>query len=138
MNALLKAIYDKLCADTTLTALLSTHAGLPAIFTSDIVPRGTSLPYCVMGLVSDEPYDTKDTRGRSVIVDIQVWYPSEGSVLNLNAAAERVRTLLHRVLLTVEGFNQIITSCSGPMDLSPDPIAWGRNVELRTILFNSV
>ena len=56
---LTEALYDRLTGDATLTALLATYNGDPAVFTTDPAPGDAELPYIVTaGHVSDEPFDT--------------------------------------------------------------------------------
>jgi len=44
MSALTEAIYDRLAGDGTLTSLLATYEGAPAIFTTDPVPGMRNCP----------------------------------------------------------------------------------------------
>lgn len=130
---LTKPLYDKLAADGTLTALLSTYNSLPAIFTMDPVPLQADLPYIITaGHVSDIPFDTKTQNGRQVVRDIRCYAPISGSVVTVEAIAERVRALLHRQPLTIDGTNWIISDCSGPT-VADEEDAYGRIVTLNVI-----
>jgi len=124
------AIYDKLSVDGTLTGLLSDYNGSPAIFTSHPAPGDAELPYIVTaGEVSHLPFDTKTTRGRELIRDVRCYAEAGGSVIVIEAMAERVRALLHRQELVISGFNWIISNCSGPL-AADERDAYGRIISL--------
>lgn len=133
MNALLTAIHTLLSTDGTLIAKLSKFRGIPAVFTGADVPAAAITPYVWITVVADEPSDTKNSVGRELLIDVQVWFPDTASVKDLNVAAERIRTLLHRAPLTITGYTNIIASCS-LTPLAPDNGEIGRNIELRSIL----
>jgi len=110
------AIYDKLTADATLTAMLTSYNGSPAVFTIDPVPGDAVRPYLVTaGEAVQTPFDTKTTRGRDVIRDVRCYADADGSAVVIEAIAERVRAVLHRQPLTIAGFDWILSDCSGPI-----------------------
>jgi hypothetical protein len=116
MGAVTQAIYNKLAGDATLTAMLSTYKGAPAIFTSDPRPGDSELPCIVTaGEVTQSPADTKTSRGRLIRRDVRCYAPPLGSDQTVEAIAERVRTLLHRQSLTVTGFGWIYSMVDGPI-----------------------
>lgn len=128
------AIHAFLVADGTLTALLNTYGGEPAVFTTDSAPDGAVLPYIVTaGAVSHLPFDTKLTRGHTISRDIQCYAPSGGSAITVEAIADRVRALLHRQPVSVYGYNWIMSVCSGPF-AADEPDAYGRVVNLTVTL----
>lgn len=131
MNALTQAIYERLAGDATLTALLATYRGEPAVFVTDPAPGDAELPYIVSaGDVTDVPRDTKTTRGREVRRDVRCYAPADGVASLVETMAERVRKLLHRHPLAVEGYETWIAEVSGPIG-ADEPGAYGRIVTLR-------
>lgn len=110
------AIYDLLAADGTLVGLLAAYEGEPAIFTVQPAPGDAILPYIVTaGQVVDGAWDTKTTRGRAVIRDVRCYAAADGSAVVIEAIAERVRALLHRQPLDIDGFTWVISDCNGPI-----------------------
>ena len=131
MSAITEAIYDVLAGDATLTALLTTYGGEPAIFTTDPAPGDAELPYIVSaGEVAQSPWDTKTTRGRVATRDVRCYTDATGSAVAVEAIAERVRALLHRQTLAITDFTCVIADCSGPV-VADGPDAYGRIVTVR-------
>lgn len=125
------ALYDRLAGDATLTALLATYRGEPAIFTVDPAPPDAALPYIVTaGSVVDNAWDTKTTRGRQVWRDVRCYAPATGSSVTVEAIAERVRALLHRHYLEVDDHVTYLAETAGPI-ASGDTEAYGRIVTVR-------
>lgn len=125
-----EAIYDALAGDATLTALLATYGGEPAIFTTDPAPGDAVLPYIVSaGEVAQSPWDTKTTRGRVAIRDVRCYTDATGSAVVVETIAERVRALLHRQSLAISDFEWVMASCSGPI-AADGPDAYGRIVTI--------
>jgi hypothetical protein len=134
MSILTGAIYDVLAGDATLTALLATYSGNPAIFTSDPAPGDAELPYIVTaGEFSQSPFDTKTTLGRDLRRDVRCYADAKGSAVNVEAIAERVRALLHRQVMVLPGFVWILGECSGPI-VADEPDAYARIVSVRLIV----
>jgi hypothetical protein len=125
MTVVVPALYNTLVGDSNLTARLSTYNGSPAIFSNQKVPSDASVPYVVISPpVADVNFDTLKELGRDVIHDVWVVFAETGSVSDLDDAAERVRTLLHKTPLTVSGHQHVQTYASGP---TPAPIEGGRS-----------
>ena len=122
----IQAIADKLIADSTLTTMLSSYKGQPAIFSVDPVPEGAELPYIIVGpIVDNSPKDTKNSQGRTVRIDVRCYAEETGSSALIESIGERIRTLLHRVSLTISEFQWIGSDCFGP--ISADEVgAYGR------------
>jgi hypothetical protein len=134
VSAFTAAIYDVLVGDGTLAGLLSTYGGNPAVFTMDPAPGDADLPYIVTaGEVSQVPFDTKTTRGRTILRDVRCYDEADGSAVTVEAIAERVRALLHRQAVTIAGFNWILAECSGPI-VADERDAYGRIVTVRMML----
>ncbi len=134
---LTSAIYDRLASDATLTALLTTYNGQPAIFTVDPAPGDAELPYIVSaGEVTHAAFDTKTTRGRTVSRDVRCYTAAAGSSLVVEQIAERVRGLLHRHRLAVDGYETWVADCLGPIAANEDD-AYGRIVTVRLTLVES-
>lgn len=120
-----------LAGDATLTGLLSTYEGEPAIFTVDPAPGEATLPYIVAaGSPVTTPYDTKTTLGREIWRDIRCYAEANGSAVTVEAIAERVRQLLHRQELTSADYETIWSECDGPI-VADDGEAYGRIVTLK-------
>jgi hypothetical protein len=134
---LAEAIHARQNGDATLTAMLAIYRGTPAVFTIGPAPDDAEMPYTVSdGDTSSQPYDTKTTRGREVMRDVRCYAPASGSVLVVEAIAERVRTLFHRYGLEVDGYQVIVAMANGPTQAN-EPDCYGRVVSLRYILMEA-
>lgn len=126
-----QATYNRMANDATLTAMLATYNGAPAIFTIDPAPGDAALPYIVSaGQPVDTAFDTKTTRGRTLTRDIRCYAAADGSALLVESIAERVRELFHRQALTITGFVWIWAECTGPI-VADEQDAYGRVVSVR-------
>jgi len=131
---LTEAIYDRLTGDAALVALLAAYEGQPGVFTIDPAPERADLPFIVSaGNVTVAPYDTKTTRGREVWRDVRCYADADGSVITVEAIAERVRALLHRQTIAVTDFGMVVADCSGPIG-ADEQDAYGRVVTARFVL----
>jgi len=136
VDALTAAICDRLAGDATLAGMLATWNGEPAMFTADPPPEGAELPYIVSaGQASDAPFDTKVTRGRALLRDVRCYAPADGSTL-IEVLAERVRALLHRHRLEVDGYETLVAQAMGPI-AADEPLVYGRVVTVRLTLVES-
>lgn len=130
MSILTAAIYNKLVGDPILAGMLADYQSAPAIFTIDPAPGDAQLPYIVTaGEPSQSPWDTKTTRGRSLTRDVRCYADADGSVVLIEAIAERVRVLLHRQALTIAGYQWVISNCDGPI-VADESGAYGRIISL--------
>lgn len=131
---LTQAIYDVLAGDATLGALLGVYRDLPAIFTTDPAPDDEELKdlaYIVTaGQVVDTPEDTKTSESRDLWRDVRCYAPDTGRAVTVEAIAERVRTLLHRQPLTIEGFTWVWSMCAGPI-VADEEHTYGRVVTVQ-------
>lgn len=126
MSILSAAIHDVLAGDGTLTAMLATYGGRPAVFTIDPAPGDADMPYIVTaGDAVQTPFDTKTTRGREVWRDVRCYTATSGSAITVEAIAERVRALLHRQAIAIDDFEWILCECTGPIVID-EPDAYGR------------
>jgi len=133
MSILTAAIYDALAGDATLTGLLTTYEGEPAIFTVFPAPRDAELPYIVSaGDVAGTPFDTKTTRGREVWRDVKCYASTRGSVVTIEAIADRVYVVLHRQELFIGGHGWVLSECTGPI-AADERDAYGRIVTVRVV-----
>lgn len=131
MGAVTRAIYDRLASDSVLTAMLAVYRGRPAIFTAP-PPGDAKFPMIVtVGNVTDTPDDTKTTRGREVRRDIACYTRATGSMAEVEAIAERVRQLFHRVTLPVDGHRVWLCEASGPVLGETDGTVYGLVVTVR-------
>jgi hypothetical protein len=133
MSILTAAIYDRLAGDATLTALLVTYKGLPAIFTTDPAPGDTGLPFIVTaGEVTQVSSDTKTTRGRSLMRDVRCYAKADGSAVVIETIAERVYALLHRHKMPINGYQCVISNCAGPI-VADEKDFYGRIISLSLV-----
>jgi len=133
MSIITEALYERLAGDATLTALLASYNGAPAVFTIDPAPGDAVLPYIVTaGEVSQAPFDTKTGQGRDLRRDVRCYAEADGSAVTVETIAERVRALLHRRPLSVAGFGVWIADCQGPI-VADEEEAYGRIVTVRMI-----
>lgn len=117
---LVQAIYNRLAGDGTLTALLATYSGGPAIFSGDPIPQDAQPPFVVLGgPLGDTPDDQRTTSIRTVLYQVACYVERNEaggqSVLPIAQIAERIRTLLHRSQLSVTGFTPLYEGVSGPI-----------------------
>lgn len=133
MSVLTQAIHARLSEDAVLVTLLATYHGLPAIFTFRTVPGDARPPYIVTGgEVSQQPADTKNSRGRAIIRDVRMYTRATGETVVIEQIAERVRTLLHRAPLSIEGFEWVLSNVSGPIAVD-EPDVYGRVISLALV-----
>jgi len=124
----IQAVVDKLLADSTLTALLSTYKTKAAIFAVDPAPEGADFPYIIVGpLVDNAPMDTKNSLGRTVRIDMRCYADNNGNSATIETISERVRTVLHRNSITISGHTWVSTDCFGPIS-ADETGAYGRIV----------
>lgn len=117
MDALRQGIYDALAADGTLTGLLAAYRGDYAIVDGYLPPMDMEVPLVTYEIISDINTDSKTGRMRVIIVDFTVMTSVNDDPVTV---IERVRTLLHRVAITVSGWTNIITEVSGPVQGAQD------------------
>jgi hypothetical protein len=130
MSILSQAIFDRLAGDLILTGMLSIYKNAPAIFTIDPTPGDAALPYIVSsGEISQSPFDTKLSRGRSLIRDVRCYADADGSAVLIETIAERVRALLHRQALVIDGYQWVISDCGGPI-VADEPGSYARIISL--------
>lgn len=131
MSLITEALYERLAGDYELASMLASYAGSPAIFTIDPPPGDATLPYIITaGEVSQAPFDTKTGQGRDLRRDVRCYAPASGSAVVIEAIAERVRALLHRQPLEVDGFGIFVAECQGPIAADEED-AYGRIVSVR-------
>lgn len=135
MSVLTAAVYDRMANDATLTGLISTYKGEPAVFTTDPAPGDAVLPYIVTaGEVAQSPWDTKTTRGRRAFRDVRCYQSAkDGSPMVVEAMVERARALFHRYMLTVTDFGVIVANCVGPI-VADEPDVYGRILTVEFML----
>lgn len=102
------ALHAHLVADGTLTALLGTYGGVPAIFV-DTVPEDAPARYMVITEVVMTPeLSTKNTTGRTDLRDVGCYDATQDDdSTTVVAMAERVVVLVERVKVSVPGLTPI-------------------------------
>jgi len=113
MDALRQAIFDTLNADGTLTTALATYRTEAAIVDGYRIPEDMEVPLVQYSIVADTNFDSKSTTMRVITVDFDIITSVNDDPITV---AERVRTLLHRVALTVTGWTNIVTEVNGPVE----------------------
>lgn len=117
------SLFDALSADATLTALLDTFDGGPAIFTGESIPPEDVFPISAKPYVwihptpvSAENVDTLSSVARLLDLDVCLYALTSESSGALHAAAERARVVLHRVTLpAASGESPPFCTVSGPL-----------------------
>jgi len=117
MQPLTQAIYNQMANDTGTGGLVPMLAsGTSSIFMYAPVPSASTRPFVVCAnSIKDKPVDTKNSSGREVTRLIGCYDSSTGTYDTVEAIAERVRILFHRVILTVTGYTMILAEASGPI-----------------------
>jgi len=134
MGLVTAAIYERLANDATLASMLATYNGAPAVFTVVPVPGDAQLPYIVTaGDAVRRPYEAKNRPGWEIWRDVRCYADTNGSAVQVEAIAERVVALLHRVPLEIEGFGVLVGDCTGPIS-ADEETAYGRVVTVRLIM----
>lgn len=139
MAAINKAIYDRMANDATLTALISTYKGSPAVFTIPTVPTDALFPLITANEdFSVNPFDTKSIEGRDLTRYLRVFTEATGSRILLDDISERVRGLFHRKHkeITIPGYQIILIDVTGPEFLATDERIYGVEMEVRFLLQN--
>lgn len=95
-----EAIYSALSADSTLGALVT------GVF--DAPPENQTHPYVVVGDAVEYPMDTLASTMKRVDIDVTAWsqYPGMKEAV---AILDRVVVLLHKVSLSVTGYQHVGT-----------------------------
>ncbi len=134
MSAISQAFHDLFSGDAILQDLLADYRGSPAVFTTDPAPGDAVKPYIITaGEAVHRPFDTKLTRGREIWRDVRCYADDTGSAALVEQIAERVRALLHRQIIAVDGFTVEVVDCLGPI-VADEPDAYGRVVTARIIM----
>ena len=122
MQALTQAIYNAMAGDTTLTGMLSTYSGGPAIFMYAPVPGAATRPFVVCANSGCQtgrstPKNSNWARGDAHYRLLTMFRRSHmtGGVGQSEAIAERVRFLFHHIMLPVTGYTMILAEASGPI-----------------------
>lgn len=130
-------IFARMTGDATLTGLLDTHEGAPAIFSErapDSYVFGPEPCLIIAAPTRDIPIETFTETGRYIEQDVRGYAPDTGSSAALDTVMRRVRTLFHNDpgSLTVTGGTAETSTVTGPV-ASPttDPALIGRRVTLR-------
>lgn len=133
MSILTDTFHDKMSGDSTLADLLASYMGEPAVFTIDPAPGDAMMPYIVTtGEVAQTPEDTKTTLGREMFRDIRCYDDAGDDARRIEAIAERVRALFHRQALVIDGYEWMLSECSGPI-VADEGDAYGRVISVRVI-----
>jgi hypothetical protein len=135
MSVLTAGIHSRLAGDGTLVGLLATYGDGAAVFTTDPAPADADLPYIVTaGEVVQTPADTKNSRGRDAVRDVRCYASATGSVVLIEAIAERARALLHRHELAIDdGYRTVVADVTGPI-VADERDVYGRILSVRFLV----
>lgn len=126
---LTKTHYDVLTGDATLVAMLATYKTKPAVFTTDPPPSDAVLPYIITaGELTTVPFDTKDQQGEEYWRDVRCYTARTGSEKRVDEIASRVKDLLHRQPLVVDGAVVMVSEVTGPRRGPEEDDAYSRIV----------
>lgn len=126
------AIYAALVADATLVGLIASYGGAAAIFTFEPVPGDATRPYIVTaGAVSDTHEDTKTDDRRDVLQDVTAVAENDGNPDALDAITKRIREVLHRQDLTIDGQEAYDVRVSGPIYTPSDDTVRAETLSVR-------
>lgn len=129
--SLTQTVHAVLTGDATLAGLLAEYSGDPAVFTTDPPPAAAVLPYIIAaGDLATTPFDTKDERGEELWRDIRCYTARTGSSKAVEDIAARVKALLHRQPLVVDGRPVLVAECTGPRNGPDENKAYSRIVTL--------
>lgn len=129
------AAWSRMAGDPVLSADLSSYHDEPAVIVTDdgSLPEDVSTPFvAVLGVIVDEPNDCKSGEGRDQSLMIRVFDEADGSTLQVEAIAERVRSLFHRQPLGLAS-GAYLVECSGPFVTPTDSSLYGRQIEVRVV-----
>jgi hypothetical protein len=112
MDVLRQAIYDKINGTAAITNILGTYRTYPAVVDGVNIPEDMPTPCIQYNIVLDQNNDTKNTTGRDVTVDVHCITTATSDPATLCTA---VRNAFHRTAITVTGWTNIITECTGPI-----------------------
>ena len=132
MTVVVAPIFTRMNSDATLTAQLSTFNGNPAIFSNMPTPHGAEPPFIMISPpVADTDFDTLKEFDRDITHNIWIVFPNTGSVSGVDVAAERVRTLFHKVpsTISVTGYQVVQTWARGPFDGQIEGIRSGFQID---------
>jgi hypothetical protein len=117
MDVLRQAIYDKINGTAAITSILTTYRTVPAVVDGFSIPDDMDTPLIYYNIVADTNNDSKNTTGREVLVDLHCITSAESDPATLATA---VRNAFHRTAITVTGWTNIITECTGPVQGETD------------------
>jgi len=140
MSVFTSGLITALKGDATLTTLMGTYRTEPAWFSIFPTPGDAGRPLGVVRPQSDPSrgleFDAKDIDSRNITYSVDVFTDADGSIVDLEAIAERVKALFHRTpsALTITGYDVIDAFADGPTELPTDHTVYGRRVSVEMIL----
>ena len=135
MSVINQGIYERMANDATLTNLLSTYNGAPAIFLIRPIPSDAEYPL----VIADEdiqvvPFPSKTKQGRTITRSIKVFTDAaSGTRTDNDDIIERIRFLFHRQpnQITITGYKVIIADASNGPEFTPaDERTFGQELEV--------
>lgn len=142
------AIFARLNADATLTALLGTYASAPCVFYPH-VPADAPRPYVVIDPPLASPITLQTMKGddvRAPECQVHAFVDFTGSSIAVDAIGARLFDLLHSngvhaglsSAVAITGYNGVLTSViSGPDDAQTDDSLEGRTLTVRATIGRS-
>jgi hypothetical protein len=130
-----RSIVDRLKSDATVSYLVATYRGEPAIFSAWPVPADAARPYIVTdGNVTDDDDDADSVSLRTITRDIACYADNKGSARDVEDIAEAVRSALHGVSFAVDGGRLLVCRCTGPVVAPTDNRVLGRVVTVSLLI----
>lgn len=135
MADLRSTVAARMLSDSTLVSLLgTTYGGRAPILAEDSIPSDVPRPFVVVDLPTvDEGDDTKNSAGRDRMVTIRCY--EDASDDTIDAIAERIRALFHRLPVSPTGETGWMASASGPTTAPTDNTLHGRSITVRVRTF---
>jgi uncharacterized protein DUF3168 len=133
---LTRSIFDRLSDDVTLAELLGIYQDDPCVFSGRNVPEDAPRPYIWIQPPSlNRSWNTKNSRGREVRQEVIAVTDNHGSTLACDAIGNRIRALLDRSPLDVDGDSAgtvivVIVDADGPIEHESDESVIARRVSV--------
>lgn len=84
---ILKSLQKKISGDPIVSGLISRFDNQPAVF-ANVVPKGALIPYILIFLVANAPFDTHTSYGERVLVQISVFARGGYEAYNILSAID--------------------------------------------------
>lgn len=121
---ILGAVANRLKADSLLVGLLATYdfgsGPEPAIFTIDPIPEDAALPAIVITEIGGTNFETRDTYGAEVTLDVRAYDEKTRSRAAVEQIAWRIQHVLHHTPLIISGCEEVGCYAEVPQHMADD------------------